>query len=300
MDTTRAAAPTFSVIIPTFRRAELLADALDSVVAQTRSDWECIVVDDGGGLTLESPDPRFRVVSRSAPGGPAAARNAGVAVARGRWLAFLDDDDRYTPRRLELAAAGLARAPVAVCWTRWFDASPDARDPDPRDVTADPTADGSRRPAPGRGRWLVGQVGDQILDSTTPHLGATAVTAEAMLSFDERYRAVEDVEWWLRLAAQHPVDTIAEVGCEIRRHGGERANHTDVASRIEPSQRLLDERAEWFATHRRARAFRWARMGAMAATAGQPHRARQAYLRSLRARPSAGAGRGLLRTWRPG
>jgi glycosyltransferase involved in cell wall biosynthesis len=277
-----ATTPTFSVIIPTFQRPELLVEAVASVVGQTRADWECLVVDDGGGLAFESPDPRVRLVSRPESGGPAAARNTGVAQARGRWLAFLDDDDRYTPRRLELAAAGLARAPVAVCWTRWFDGTPDWS------------------PGPGRGRWLMGRVDDEILDSTTPHLGSTAVAADAMVSFDERFRAVEDVEWWLRLAERSPVDTIAEVGCEIRRHPGVRANQTDVASRMDPNQRLLDERADWFATHRRARAFRWARMGAMATSAGQIDRARQAYLRSLRARPSVIAGRGLVRTWRGG
>ncbi len=272
--------PTFSVIIPTFRRPDLLAEAVASVLAQTRPDWECLIVDDGGGQVIDPPDPRVRVVSRPTPGGPAAARNAGVAEAAGRWLTFLDDDDRYTPERLELAAAGLARAPVAVCWTRWFD-------------PADPTT----RPGPARGRWLVGNVSDTILDSTTPHLGATAVAAEAMVPFDVRYRALEDVEWWLRMAEQSSVDTIAALGCEIRRHGGARANQTDVASRMQPNQQLLDERAAWFARHPRARAFRWSRMGAMAVAAGKPTRARQAYLTSMQAYPTVAAGRGLVRAW---
>lgn len=203
-------------------------------------------------------------------------------AARGRWLTFLDDDDRYTPRRLELAAAGLARAPVAVCWTRWFDPGCPAGGDDPP-----------------RGRWLVGDVADQILDSTTPHLGATAVAAEAMVTFDERYRAVEDVEWWLRMAERAEVDTIAELGCEIRRHAGVRANQTDVASRMAPNHLLLEQRAAYFARHRRARAFRWARMGAMAATSGQPALARRSYRRSWWARPNVQALRGLVASWRP-
>jgi glycosyltransferase involved in cell wall biosynthesis len=276
----RPDAPTFSIIIPTYRRPGLLAEAVASVLTQTRTDWECLVVDDGGGQVIDPPDPRVRVVSRASPGGPAAARNTGVAEAAGRWLTFLDDDDRYTPQRLELAAAGLARAPVAVCWTRWFD-----------------PADAQTAPGPARGRWLVGTVTDTILDTTTPHLGATAVAAEAMVPFDERYRALEDVEWWLRMAEQCAVDTIAALGCEIRRHGGPRANQTDVASRMAPNHQLLDERATWFARHARARAFRWSRMGAMAVAAGQPTQARQAYLTSLRAHPTAAAGRGLVRAW---
>jgi len=273
--------PTFSVIVPTYRRPDLLAEAVTSVLAQTRDDWECLVVDDGGGLDLDPDDPRIRVLHRAQPGGPAAARNTGVQAARGRWLTFLDDDDRYTPRRLELAAAGLARAPVAVCWTRWFDPDRPAGDD------------------PARGRWLVGDVADEILDSTTPHLGSTAVAADVMVAFDERYRAVEDVEWWLRMAERAEVDTIAELGCEIRRHDGLRANQTDVASRMTPNRLLLDERAAYFDRHRRARAFRWARMGSMAATSGQPALARQSFRRSLWARPNLPALRGLLARRRP-
>jgi glycosyltransferase involved in cell wall biosynthesis len=277
--------PTFSVIIPTYRRPELLAEAVASVLAQTRSDWECVVVDDGGGLAIDPPDPRVRVLTRPRAGGPAAARNTGVAAARGRWLTFLDDDDRYTPRRLELAAAGLARAPVAICWTRWFE--------------SDPATGGSAGPEPAKGRWLVGDVSDTILDSTTPHLGATAVAATAMVPFDVRFRAVEDVEWWLRMAERCPVDTIAEVGCEIRRHRGVRANRTDVGSRQGPNQLLLDDRPMWFASHPRARAFRWSRMGAMAVSAGDTSAARDAYRTSMVAWPTVAAARGLLQVFRP-
>ena len=118
------------------------------------------------------------------------------------------------------------------------------------------------------------------------------------MPFDVRYRALEDVEWWLRMAERCSVDTIAALGCEIRRHDGARANLTDVASRMQPNHLLLDERAAWFARHDRARAFRWSRMGAMAMAAGKPSRAHEAYLTSMRAHPSVAAGRGLMRTWR--
>ncbi len=277
--------PTFSIIIPTYRRPDLLVEALESVVAQTRHDWECLVVDDGGGQVAVPDDPRIRVLVRPVTGGPAAARNTGIEAAGGRFLTFLDDDDRYAPRRLELAAAGLARASVAVCWTRWFDPTAEA--------AAGSVPPAGRAASPPEGRWLVGDVSDHILDSTTPHLGAVAVRAEAMVPFDVRYQAVEDVEWWLRLAERARVDTIAELGCEVRRHPGERANHTDVASRLSPNKMLLTERMAWFGGHPRAKAFRWYRMGTMARAAGDRRRARNAYVRSLWARPSWRAAHGL-------
>ncbi len=274
-------APTFSVVIPTHHRPQLVTEAVASVVAQTRRDWECVVVDDGGHEPLDFDDPRVTVIRRDTSGGPAAARNTGVAAARGRYLVFLDDDDRFTPDRLELAVAGLEAADISLCWTRWFDPT-------------DGPGHGERSAR--AGRRLSGDVSDHILDATTPHLGATAVRAESVLAFDESYRCVEDVEWWLRMAAHATVVTVERVGCELRRHEGERANGTDVTARLRQSERLLDEHAEYFRHHPRARAFRWARMGVMAGGLGATQTARQWYLRSLRARPNTLALRGLGRT----
>src|SRR5262249_54973733 len=97
-----AAPPLFTVVIPTFGRPAFLADAVASVVAQTEGDLACGVVDDASPEPVGPPsdDERVRVVRLDTNGGPAAARNAGVAEARGRHLAFLDDDDWWEPERL--------------------------------------------------------------------------------------------------------------------------------------------------------------------------------------------------------
>jgi len=278
--------PTFSVVIPTFRRPELLAEAVASVLAQSRTDWECLVVDDGGGDPLDElpRDERVRVIRRPASGGPAAARNTGIAEARGAVVAFLDDDDRYRPERLELAERGLAdpAVDVALCWTSWFERA--------TDELADPD-----RPA--AGRRLDGDIAATVLDATTPHLGSTAVRATALVRFDETYRAAEDVEWWLRQAARSRVATVRQVGCELRRHPGARANGTDVAGRLAASERLLRDRADYFGAHPRAEAFRLARMANLAAGAGDRAAARSMLVRSWRRHPSKLAARSLLRTW---
>jgi len=271
--------PAFSVVIPTHRRDDLLADAVASVLAQTRDDWECLVIDDGGNSQFRPPDDRVRVIRRAESGGPAAARNAGLAEARGRYVVFLDDDDRFTPQRLELAADGLARADVALCFTRWFWADDTPGAPVDR-------ADGRR---------LEGHVADEILDATTPHLGATAVRAERALPFDESYGALEDVEWWLRITRGASVTTVPLVGCELRHHAGVRANETTVAGRLRHSQRLLDQHRDYFRTHRQAKAFRLARMGVLAAQSGQGRAAVGYHLRSLGTRPSALGLKGLTK-----
>src|SRR5687767_6522614 len=90
--------PLFTVVVPTFRRPESLPKSIVSILTQTIGDLECIVVnDDSEPLPPEVGlgDDRVRIIERRANGGPSAARNAGLAAARGRYLSFLDDDDVY-------------------------------------------------------------------------------------------------------------------------------------------------------------------------------------------------------------
>ena len=92
-------APTFSIVIPTFARSALLRRCLDGMtrLEATAFLFEVIVVDDGGPEPLDSliasyADRLDLRLIRQSRAGPAAARNAGVALARGRFLAFIDDD----------------------------------------------------------------------------------------------------------------------------------------------------------------------------------------------------------------
>ncbi len=96
--------PFFSVVIPVYNRAALLADAIRSVLAQSCGDFEIVVVDDGSsddpGRVVEGfGDARIRFLSQPNRGG-GAARNAGIDMARGRFVAFLDSDDVYLPGHL--------------------------------------------------------------------------------------------------------------------------------------------------------------------------------------------------------
>jgi glycosyltransferase involved in cell wall biosynthesis len=103
-----------SVVIPTYNRAQYVTKAIESVLAQTYTDYEIIVVDDGStddtlGV-LQAYAGRIRVI-RQENAGPSAARNAGIEAARGRWIAFLDSDDEWLPRKLAVQMADVARRP---------------------------------------------------------------------------------------------------------------------------------------------------------------------------------------------
>lgn len=109
-----AASPTVSVVIPTYNRAGYLPEAIESLLGQLGPADEMIVVDDGS--TDETPqvlarwEGRLRVV-RTANGGLGAARNVGIAAARGEWIAFHDSDDVARPDRLAFQRAWVARRP---------------------------------------------------------------------------------------------------------------------------------------------------------------------------------------------
>jgi len=99
-------APEVTVVIPTHARAELLARAIRSVLKQTFENFEIVVVLDGEDpATLRAVerflDSRIRCVTLDENSGGGSARNAGVAAAQGEWIAFLDDDDEFQPRKLE-------------------------------------------------------------------------------------------------------------------------------------------------------------------------------------------------------
>ncbi len=119
-------APRFSVVIPVFDRAASIGPTLASVRDQSFADLECIVVDDGSsdGAQLRAAvealdDPRFRYLRRE-NGGGGAARNSGTGAARGDYIAFLDSDDLFLPRKLETFQQVLTGDPGVVHYSRMF------------------------------------------------------------------------------------------------------------------------------------------------------------------------------------
>ncbi|MFK7994743.1 MAG: glycosyltransferase family 2 protein [Granulosicoccus sp.] len=99
--------PRFSVVIPTFNRADSILETLDSCFAQTYTDFEIIVVDDGSSdntlTVLAAVEDSRLIVASQENAGPAAARNHGMRRATGQYIAFLDSDDSWYPEFLEAA-----------------------------------------------------------------------------------------------------------------------------------------------------------------------------------------------------
>ena len=135
--------PTFSVVIPTYNRADLLPRAVGSVLGQTMGDFELLVVDDGSVDTTREViegfrDSRVRYLRQENAGAPS-ARNHGARLARGRYITFLDSDDEALPDWLETLTKTFEEqeADIVCCgFTRVEGDGPDAqvRNGSPRDL----------------------------------------------------------------------------------------------------------------------------------------------------------------------
>ncbi|MFB3073314.1 MAG: glycosyltransferase family 2 protein [bacterium] len=191
--------PAVSVIIPTFNRRAMAAEAVASVQAQTFGEWECIVIDDGStdgtSEAIEAlADERVRVV-RQRRRGVAAARNRGVAESRSPLIAFLDSDDLWRPAKLacqvSVMAEGWALCHTDEIWVR-------------RGVRVNPKKKHAKA-----GGWLL----ERSLELCCISPSAAVVrrdVLDALGGFDEAFPVCEDYDLWLRLTARHPVAFVPE------------------------------------------------------------------------------------------
>ncbi|TKB66558.1 MAG: glycosyltransferase [Nitrospira sp.] len=113
--------PMVSVIVPTYNRLDRLRVALGSILTQTYQDFEIIVVNDSGveaeSVVAAVNDGRITYISHDCNKGLAAARNTGLRAAKGKYIAYLDDDDRYLPDHLETLTSFLEHNEYKVAYT---------------------------------------------------------------------------------------------------------------------------------------------------------------------------------------
>lgn len=198
------AAPAISIVMPLYNKAGQVLETIASVIAQTLSDWELVVVDDGstdGGPALVRclQDARIRVVSQ-ANAGVSAARNRGIKLARADLVAFLDADDLWLPQFLAAILALQADFPEA----HWFATGYEIRPAQGAAYTSrlrGPPADFSR--------GLLPDYFNVALASDPPvWSSATAVRRDAIQAiggFPLGIGSGEDLLTWARLAVRYPL-----------------------------------------------------------------------------------------------
>jgi glycosyltransferase involved in cell wall biosynthesis len=173
--------PEISVVIPAHNGARFLAQAMESVAAQTHPPAETIVVDDGStDETAAIASARAARVIRQRQRGVAAARNAGIAAAGGELIALLDQDDVWLAAKLERQLAALAEHPNALIARTHVQ------------VLLEP---GTPRP-----QWLLpSQVAEPFPGLTPSSWLVRREAFERIGLFDERYTTASDADWLLRL-----------------------------------------------------------------------------------------------------
>jgi glycosyltransferase involved in cell wall biosynthesis len=276
-----------SVVTIAYNRARLLGEAVASVLAQTHGDLEHLVVDDGStddteAVVRDFRDPRVRYVRLPHSGGRLSRLRArALELAAHDWVAFLDSDDLWLPRKLEAQAARVRETGVGIC---------------AGGVTV--FGGGARERVP-YGHALDGADGDIDLFDLNVRRNIVLLYVSALLfrrdlvaavgGFDESLRCGEH-DLFTRMIAAFPSTVVKEPLVRIRRHPG---NGTNAAlggvnaydEHLVTLRRLLDERRIDDALYARLAAHDHYRAGSLLLASGRVAAARPHLLGALRARP---------------
>lgn len=217
--------PFFSVILTTFNRAELLVHALSSLDNQIFKNFEVIVVNDGGlpvGKCVETHSYPLIYLRRGRNLGLSAARNAGLKLARGRYITYLDDDDIYLPNHLAVLAKAFENDPGAVIYTDV--------------VYIRERLETGRRIEVGRSFPTAHDEFDRdklfaqnyIPVNTWAHPRSAL---EQVGEFDVSLTALEDWDMLLRLVLNHPVIRVHEVTTEVHQRVASAASGDHMLAR---------------------------------------------------------------------
>ena len=211
--------PRVSVVVPTFRRPEYLRRAIASVVGQTLSSWELLIVDDNDPASSArqdtevivrefADDPRLRYLHHERNRGGGAARNTGIEAANAAFTAFLDDDDEWHPTKLEQQLACIEQrsdeTALVYCRVR---------------VVRLPSGQESLTPTDGRSHGVRELLRRNTIGTTSCVLCRTNALRE-IGGFDEALPARQDQDLFIRLAQRSAFAFVDEVLVTLYVHGG--------------------------------------------------------------------------------
>lgn len=264
-----------SVVITTCgREPDILCRAIDSVLCQTYTDWELIVVDDSPqdyvrrdeirrtvemlGRRMKEPEgSRIRYIAHEVNSGACAARNTGLAAAGGEYIAYLDDDDEWLPRKLEFQVqkAKEAGSDAALIYCGSF-----------------VRVDGTDSIILKKRQYHRGYIFDSLILEN--YIGSTSFPLmrteclRAIGGFDVLMQSAQDADVWLRLAARYRIDYVKDPLVYYHKHAGERIT-TDVGKKLAGLERLNQKNWEYLIKHPHAFCVRHMKLACMYAKGGE-------------------------------
>lgn len=230
--------PFFSILVPTYNQAQYLPAALDSLLAQTYTDWEAAVVNDGStddtAAVLDAyarRDPRIRAVHKE-NGGTASALNEALRQSKGQWIGWLSSDDLFEPDKLAAHVEAIRQHPE----TRFFhtnfyvlDDPPGRKYPGPLDVA---------KHIPAETHQVIQLFGFNYLNGIS--IMVERVLFEEVGGFNPRYRGGQDFDMWLRLSARSRSRFIDRRLSTTRQHPGQDTQKSVMIGIIDCGVACLD------------------------------------------------------------
>ena len=193
--------PKVSVVIPAYNAMNYLPETVESVLRQTFTDFEVLIVDDGSSDHIKQwasglVDPRVKLISQENQGLPG-ARNTGIAQTQGEYIAFLDADDLWEATKLEKQVRCLEDNPAVGLVHTWM-------------VLVDEQGKSTGRVMPSNAE---GDVWKQLVEKNV--IGCPSVIVrrscfETVGVFDRSLRSLEDWDMWIRIATRYPFAVIKE------------------------------------------------------------------------------------------
>jgi glycosyltransferase involved in cell wall biosynthesis len=267
--------PEVSIIIPTYNRAGFLKTAITSALAQTLQDFEVIVVDDASQDDTEKvlrqfQDSRITLIRHETNQGVAAARNTGVVNSKGKYIAFLDDDDEWLPDKIERQFNLLEKSPkfVGVVYTGW--------------VGVDAASGRILYQLTPTERGEIFEV--MLLQGTLAPTSSVFLRRECFEKaglFDLDFEYGEDFEMWLRIAQAFEFEYIEEPLVRYSVPHKKRSLSANYDLMIRGAEAQLRKYAEIFALHRKSHSRFYLSLGVLYCYNGNVRKGRQAFLKGI-------------------
>jgi glycosyltransferase involved in cell wall biosynthesis len=201
-----------SVVVPTHNRKTLLKETIESILKQSYSNLELIVVSDGSNdgtnkMVSEINDARVRLIEHAQSGQPAKPRNAGIVAAKGSYIALCDDDDLWEPNKLEIQVKALENdTAIGMCYTNG------------RVLKEGVIQQGILNRRKIFKNHFQQLLYGNFIPNSSVLIRKTIISTAGMINTNTIFRGIEDYEYWLRLSHAFQIEYIDEPLIQYRVH----------------------------------------------------------------------------------